>query len=78
MATLANGVTGHLICGHDGSYYFRVYDTDHNFVDYELIHSDLCVTITDPDAYFYRGDGTDLLDHSPQTLGIKGNDNEMV
>ena len=79
MATLANGVTGHLICGHDGSYYFRVYDTDHNFVDYELIHSDLCVTITDPDAYFYHSDGIGLLDHSPQTLGIdKGDDNELV
>jgi len=68
--TKATGVEGHLIRGHDGQYYFRVYDADHNFVDYELIHSDLCVTITDPDAYFYRGDGGDRLDHAPTTLGL--------
>ena len=69
-ATKATGVEGCLIRGHDGEYYFRVYDADHNFVDYELIHSDLCVTITDPDAYFYRGDGGDRLDHAPTTLGL--------
>jgi len=35
------------------------------------MHSDLSITITDPDAYFYRGDGIDRLDHSPATLGLE-------
>ena len=62
----ANGVKGHLIYTHDGKYMFRVYDAEHNFIDYDLQHSDLCVTICDEDAYFY----SDLvLDHAPSTLG---------
>jgi len=62
----ADGVTGHLLCSFDGHYFFRVYDTDHNFVDYDIQHSDLCVTIKDADAYFYLGS---VLDHAPATLG---------
>jgi hypothetical protein len=69
-ATKATGVEGCLIRGHDGEYYFRVYDDNWNFVDYDLMHSDLSITITDPDAYFYRKPGRDVLDHSPATLGI--------
>jgi hypothetical protein len=68
-ATKATGVEGCLIRGVDGKYYFRVYDADHNFVDYDLAHSDLSITITDSDAYFYRENGRDILDHSPETLG---------
>ena len=66
----ANGVTGHLISV-EGRTMFRVYDQDHNFTDYDLHHADLEVTITDPDAYFYRDEFSDRLDHSPETLGIK-------
>ena len=66
----ADGVKGVLIRTIDGTYKFRVYDADHNFDDYDLTHSDLSVTITDPDAFFYRGDNRDRLDHSPATLGI--------
>ena len=69
-AKSADGVEGCLIRGHDGEYYFRVYDADHNFVDYDLMHSDLSITITDSDAYFYRKPGRDVLDHAPATLGI--------
>jgi hypothetical protein len=64
----ANGVEGHLICSFNGNYYFRVYNgTD--FVDYDLTHSDLCVTITDSDAFFYTDTNQNRLDHSPATLG---------
>ena len=70
-ATAANGVEGILIRLCNGEYAFRVYDADHNFVDYDLLHSDLCVTINDPDAFFYHGDGASKLDHSPETLGVK-------
>ena len=64
----ANGVEGHLIYTLNGKYMFRVYDAEHNFVDYDLQHSDLCVTINDEDAYFYLNS---VLDHAPATLGYK-------
>ena len=70
--TSADGVKGTIICTFDGKYVFRVYDDDHDFIDYNLIHSDLSVTITDPDAYFYSGGGIHRLDHSPRTLGSEG------
>jgi hypothetical protein len=70
--TSADGVKGTIIRTFDGKYFFRVYDEDHNFVDYSLIHSDLVVTITDVDAYFYSGGGIHRLDHSPKTLGSTG------
>ena len=66
----ANGVRGHLLSLADGTMVFRVYDNDHNFVDYNIHHSDLTVIIEDADAFFYRGDNRDRLDHSPATLGI--------
>ena len=62
----ANGVEGHLIYKHTGKYMFRVYDAEHNFIDYDLQHCDLCVTINDEDAYFYLDS---VLDHAPSTLG---------
>ena len=62
----ANGVEGHLIYTLSGKYMFRVYDAEHNFIDYDLQHSDLCVTINDEDAYFYLDS---VLDHAPATLG---------
>ena len=65
----ANGVTGHLIQIFTGQTVFRVYDDNHNFVDYDLRHSDLTVTINDEDAYFYRDKYNDVLDHSSKTLG---------
>jgi hypothetical protein len=64
----AMSVQGHLIRSINGNYYFRVY-TGTDFIDYDLAHSDLCVTITDPDAFFYSDDDQDRLDHSPATLG---------
>ena len=70
-ARSANGVRGHLLNLIDGTVVFRVSDAEHNFVDYDLHHSDLCVTIDDPDAYFYRRDEQDILDHAPMTLGIQ-------
>jgi len=64
----ANGVQGHLIYTLNGKYMFRVYNAEHNFVDYDLQHSDLCVTINDEDAYFYLNS---VLDHAPATLVYK-------
>ena len=72
MTQSANGVEGHLIYSAIlDTYLFRVYNPSGEFVDYNIAHSDLCVTINDPDAYFYcRGD-RDVLDHAPATLGIE-------
>ena len=72
MAQSANGVEGHLIYSAIlDTYMFGVYNSNGEFVDYDIAHSDLCVTINDPDAYFYcRGD-RDVLDHAPATLGIE-------
>ena len=67
----ADGVEGVLIQVGAGVYKFRVYDSEHNFVDYDLHHSDLCVTIDDTDAYFYDTEFSSILDHAPMTLGIK-------
>lgn len=66
----AKGTKGCLL--HIGlkNWVFRVYNEDHSFKDYDLLHSDLFVTIDDEDSAFYE-DGNDLrLDHSPDTLGI--------
>ena len=65
----ANGVRGHLLNLANGTIVFRVYDAEHNFVDYNIHHSDLTVIIDDADAYFYRDEYNDVLDHAPVTLG---------
>ncbi len=66
----ANGVSGHLLQTFtDGPVVFRVYNADKTFVDYDLLHCDLCVTIVDEDAYFYNSETRQILDHSPATLG---------
>jgi hypothetical protein len=74
MKISANGVEGQLIWCADGVYRFRVYTDNFEFTDYDLLHSDLSVTITDPDATFYSDDRGNRLDHSPQTLGMKNED----
>jgi hypothetical protein len=47
---------------------FRVYHENGEFTDYDIAHSDMAITITDPDAWFYENA---VIDHSPQTLGIE-------
>jgi hypothetical protein len=71
MIKQANNTQGHLLRQFDGSYCFRVYNEDKTFTDYDLVHSDLVVTINDPDSAFYHNkDGSTILDHSAETLGI--------
>lgn len=66
----ADGVSGMLLRGHNGTFVLRVYNEDKTFVDYDIHHSDLSVTINDKDAYFYQG-RINVIDHSPTTLGIE-------
>jgi hypothetical protein len=70
----ANGVQGVLLNPYhpDGKWVFRTYNDDGTFSDYDLCHSDLCVTINDFDATLYEDvDGFNRLDHSPEALGIR-------
>jgi hypothetical protein len=51
----AAGVRGFLIKGIDGRFFFRVYAETGTFIDYELRHDDLEVTISaDALASFYK------------------------
>ena len=71
MKLSADGVEGHLIYTAMGKYMFRVYTDEGEFTDYDLHHSDLCVTITDKDATFYSDAFSNRLDHSLATLGVE-------
>jgi hypothetical protein len=65
----ANGVTGMIIRTSWTEYVFRVVNDDDSYTDYDILHSDLIVTIDDPDAYFYTNEHRSVLDHSPETYG---------
>ena len=68
----AVGKEGYLIwCGGD-RYVFRIYtNAPEEFVDYDIRHTDMCIKITDPDAFFYTDEQGACIDHAPATLGIK-------
>ena len=68
----AAGVKGVIIRTLGGSMVFRVYHDSDRFTDYEIRHDDLSVTI-DPEALaaFYKIGERNILDHSPQVLGLK-------
>lgn len=68
----AAGVKGVLIRTAGAATAFRVYDDQGCFTDYELRHNDLSVTIdADELAALYKVGERDILDHSPQVLGLK-------
>jgi len=69
MKLAAQGTEGYLIWCADSRYRFRVYTDQGEITDYDILHSDLAVTITDEDATFYADTHGNRLDHSPQTLG---------
>ncbi|MBU1309984.1 MAG: hypothetical protein KKE30_10675 [Gammaproteobacteria bacterium] len=70
-ATDAANVRGVLVSTADG-YCFRVYDNSGDFIDYQLLHDDLEVTIDSSAlASFYQNDDIAVLDHSPAVLGLK-------
>ena len=76
----AKGVKGFLLRSlsgrNGGEYIFRVYgpnhsrDNPHDFVDYDIRHFDLEVTIHG-EAAFYVNEQQQILDYSPSTLGLK-------
>lgn len=67
----AEGTKGFLLYIMNNVYVFRVYKEDHTFTDYDLLHSDLEVTINGDDATFYEfEDGKNILDHSYEMSNI--------
>lgn len=65
----AIGVRGQLIRTL-GDVVFRVYDAEHNFVDYEITNHDCEVVIIDPDAALIRNDAGDFLDYTDESMQI--------
>ena len=67
----AKGQRGYLIRSMDGHIWFRQYDSDHNFVDYDITHHDCEIEIVDNSAELIRNDRGDFLDYTDEVLGIK-------
>jgi hypothetical protein len=62
----AKGTIGFIMRVFDGTndtHVFRVYDKDHNFIDYDINHYDLQVVILEDDATFYETEKGNYLDH---------------
>jgi hypothetical protein len=69
--TDAAGVEGVLIRSGD-RLLLRVYDGDNEFIDYDIMHNDLSVTISkDALACFYSNGEHHAIGHSPTVLGLK-------
>ena len=64
----AIGARGFLIRGGDGTYYFRQYSEDHDFIDYELTHHDMEIVIIDKSAALFRHEAGDFLDYSTESM----------
>ena len=67
----AQGQRGFLIRGIDGQIWFRQYDADHEFVDYDITHYDCEIEIVDSSAELVRNERGDYLDYTPEVLGIE-------
>jgi hypothetical protein len=66
----AKGQKGYLLYTMNKEYVFRVYKEDNTFIDYDILHCDLELTINDNDATFYEFDnGRSILDHSYEIAG---------
>lgn len=70
IATPAAGQRGFLIRGSDGEIWFRVYDDQHEFVDYEITNHDCEIMIMDQSAALIRGPAGDFLDYTPESMKI--------
>lgn len=78
-STLARGTVGSLIRTAGGNILFRVYQSNGEFDDYDISHSDMLVKIIDDDASFYEfSDGSQTVDHTPETLGIASSTGQVL
>jgi hypothetical protein len=67
---LAIGQKGFLIRGADDTIWFRVYDANHDFVDYDITNHDCEVVIIDPHAAFIRTEAGDFLDYTTESMQV--------
>jgi len=67
----AQGQRGLLIRSMDGQIWFRQYDHNHNFVDYDITHYDCEIEIIDSSAELIRNERGDFLDYTPVSMSIK-------
>lgn len=65
----AIGERGFLIRTIENEVVFRVYDANHDFVDYEITNQDCEVVIIDPSAALIRHPAGDFLDYTDEALG---------
>ena len=70
MSKSAKGQRGLLIRGMDGQIWFRQYDANHDFVDYDITHYDCEIEILDSSAELISNEHGDFLDYTPASLGI--------
>ncbi len=49
---------------------FRVYDSKHEFIDYEITNHDCEVVIIDPDAALISNEAGDFLDYTTESMKI--------
>ena len=66
----AQGQRGMLIRGMDGQIWFRQYDANHDFVDYDITHYDCEIEILDSSAELIRNQHGDFLDYTRESMGI--------
>lgn len=66
----AQGQRGLLIRGAAGQIWFRQYDENHNFVDYDITHYDCEIEIVDSSAELIRTERGDFLDYTKESMGI--------
>ena len=64
----AIGERGVLIRGVGDQMWFRIYDHNHDFVDYEITNHDCEVVIIDPDAALIRNEAGDFLDYTSESM----------
>lgn len=64
----AIGARGMLIRGAGDDIWFRIYDRNGDFVDYEITHHDCEIVIIDPSASLFRNDAGDFLDYSSESM----------
>jgi hypothetical protein len=67
----AQGQRGMLIRGMDGQIWFRQYDDNHDFVDYDITHYDCEIEIVDSSAELISNEYGNYLDYTNEVLGIE-------
>ena len=74
----AIGQRGMLIRGLDNQLWFRVYDHQHEFVDYDITHYDCEIVIIDPSAALVHTPHGDFLDYTRDSMRVIESSNQTT